>query len=409
MWYYVQHVLIPHQRRDAALHGAPRGNLSDLYPRWLGARELLLHHRDPYSADITREIQTGYYGRPLDSSRAQDPRDQQAFAYPAYVVFLLAPTIYSPFETVQIWFRPFLMIMIVATVLLWLRGIRWQPPPCVFAILILLTLGSFPALQAIKLQQLSAVVSLLLAGSVAVLVSGHLLSAGFLLALATIKPQLALPLAGWLTLWALSDLRRRWRFVAGFVITMTLLVGAAQWILPGWLPCFRSAVSAYREYTGGGKSLLDVLLSTPIGTGVTLMLVIALFFLCWRARSKTEQETEFSLTTALVTAATVVVIPTFAPYNQLLLLPGIFLLIRSRHHLWQKKWPFRMACLAAAFVLVWPWMAAAALVLASFVLQSQLVEGAWTLPLYTSLVVPVAVCGLLVPLALESALSKPAG
>src|ERR1700719_2099629 len=66
MWFYVQHVLIAHQRADAALHGLPRGNLSDLYPRWLGAKELLLHDRDPYSAEVTREIQSGYYARPLD-------------------------------------------------------------------------------------------------------------------------------------------------------------------------------------------------------------------------------------------------------------------------------------------------------------------------------------------------------
>ena len=69
MWFYVQYVLVPYQRADAAAHGRPRGNLSDVYPRWLGARELLLHHRDPYSSDITREIQAGYYGRPLDPAR----------------------------------------------------------------------------------------------------------------------------------------------------------------------------------------------------------------------------------------------------------------------------------------------------------------------------------------------------
>src|SRR5262245_46996665 len=49
MLFYVQGVLIPYQEGDAASHDSPRGNLSDLYPRWLGARELLLHGRDPYS------------------------------------------------------------------------------------------------------------------------------------------------------------------------------------------------------------------------------------------------------------------------------------------------------------------------------------------------------------------------
>ena len=76
MWFYVQHVLVVHQQLEAAINGTPRGNLSDLYPRWLGARELFFHHRDPYSPEITREIQTGYYGRVLDPTRPQDPKDQ---------------------------------------------------------------------------------------------------------------------------------------------------------------------------------------------------------------------------------------------------------------------------------------------------------------------------------------------
>ena len=91
-------ILRAQQIADAAAHNRPRGNLSDLYPRWLGARELLRHGRNPYSAEITREIQQGYYGRPLDPARPDDPKDQQGFAYPAYVVFLLAPTVDLPFE-----------------------------------------------------------------------------------------------------------------------------------------------------------------------------------------------------------------------------------------------------------------------------------------------------------------------
>src|SRR5689334_25440194 len=101
MWFYVQWVLVPYQKADAAAHGQPRGNFSDLYPRWLGTRELLLHHRDPYSPEITREIQTGYYGRPLDPTRPSDPKDQQAFAYPVYVAFVLAPSVFLPFAVVH--------------------------------------------------------------------------------------------------------------------------------------------------------------------------------------------------------------------------------------------------------------------------------------------------------------------
>src|SRR3954470_19803305 len=104
VWIWVQDITIPRQEAEAREHGIPRGNLSDLYPRWLGARELLLRGRDPYREDITREIQTGYYGRPIDPTRPNDPKDQQAFAYPLYVVWLLAPTIGLPFPLVQMAF-----------------------------------------------------------------------------------------------------------------------------------------------------------------------------------------------------------------------------------------------------------------------------------------------------------------
>src|SRR5277367_1478435 len=89
-WTYVNRILIAHQVRDAAARGIPRGNLSDLYPRWLGARELLLRGRDPYSHEFTSEIQAGYYGRPLAPgehlapSGHEDRNYEQGFYYPVY-------------------------------------------------------------------------------------------------------------------------------------------------------------------------------------------------------------------------------------------------------------------------------------------------------------------------------------
>src|SRR5208283_2323024 len=120
VWLYASRVLIPYQISDAAMHGRPRGNLSDLYLHWVGARELLLNGRDPYGPDVTREIQQGYYGRPLDPARPADPRDQR-FAYPVYVVFCLAPTIHLPFEIVRRGFFWVLLGLTVATIPLWLR------------------------------------------------------------------------------------------------------------------------------------------------------------------------------------------------------------------------------------------------------------------------------------------------
>ena len=258
MWFYVDRILVAYQVEDAAAHQRPRGNLSDLYPRWLGARELLRHQRNPYGDDISLEIQKGYYGRALDPAKPDDPKDQQGFAYPVYVVFLLAPLIGLPFHGVQIFFHWLLLGLTAASVGLWLRALRWRVSFLAIAICIALTLGSVPAVQGIKLQQLTLLVAALMAGSVACVASTFLFCGGLLLALATIKPQLAWPLVGWLLLWALSDWRARRRFVAGFALMMTLLLAGAEIVLPGWLRMFAEAIQRYHRYTQN-QSVLDQL------------------------------------------------------------------------------------------------------------------------------------------------------
>jgi len=361
---------------------------------------LLLHHRDPYSSEVTREIQSGYYGRPLDPRRMDDPRfnepkDQQGFAYPLHVIFLLAPTIGLPFPVVQAGFRWLLVILTLASVLLWLRVLRWRPSAATTAIIILLTLGSYAVVQGIKLQQLTLVVSALLAGCGAALVAGHFSLAGFLLALATIKPQLALPLAGWLTLWAASDWRRRQSFIWSFALSMAIFLAASEYILPGWMREFRDAVAAYRQYTGGAGSLLDVLTTPWLGKILAAVAVLAVVVMGWKVRRASHDSAAFSSILALVLAVTLVIVPSFAPYNQVLLLPAVFLITISWKDLWSRGSLTRVACGLGLLVVGWPWLASCGLMLASRFVSPSSLQKAWTVPLYTSLGIPLVVLGLL--------------
>ncbi len=395
MWFYVQHVLIPHQQADATLHGTPRGNLSDLYPRWLGARELLLRHRDPYSPELTREIQMGYYGRPLDPARPEDPKDQQSFAYPVYVVFLLAPTVNLPFPAVQAGFRWLLILLTVASVLLWLRSLHWRPSCTTTIALVVITLGSFPVLQGIKLQQLSLLVGGLIAACAALLSGGSFLLAGVLLALATIKPQLVLPLAAWLLLWSMSDWSRRKNFAWGFIATLALLCAAAEYVLPGWLGRFRAAISAYRQYTGGAESVLDVLVTPGWGRVLAVLALLALALVGWRLRRSPSDSAAFKGMLVLTLAVTVTVVPKSAPYNQVLLLPGILLVVQRWKTLWANNRGTRTIALISSFLILWPWLAAASLSAASLFVPQESVQKAWAVPLYTSFAIPIAVLVLL--------------
>ena len=385
MWLYVNRVLAAHQRADAAVRHTPRGNLSDLYPRWLGSRELLLHHRNPYSAEITREIQAGYYGRQLDASRSEDPKDQQGFAYPVYVAILLAPTVSFPFEVVRQGFDALLIALTAASVWLWMRAIRWQPRPLAWGVAAVLVLASFPAVQGIKLDQLTLLVAGFVALSASLLARGHFFAAGIVLAVSTIKPQLVLPLIACLCLWAITDTRRR-SFVWGLCGAMAALLVVSEILLPGWVSKFRTALHEYLAYTGG-VSLLDRLLSQSPAKVVTVLIVAILLALTWRARRSEPGSGDFSILLAFILAATLLIVPTFAPYNQLLLLPAILLTVRERQALWRMGPVSKAMLVATVLALGWQWLTAAALVLISFSFPIA-AQNAWTLPLYTVLAIP---------------------
>lgn len=407
MWFYMEHVLIPHQLAEAAANGIPRGNLSDLYPRWLGARELLLHQRDPYSSEITREIQTGYYGRPLNSALPNDPKDQQAFAYPLYVVFLLAPTITLPFSMVKGAFFWVLVAVTIATVYLWMRILQWSPSSRGLVMLIVLTLGSFQVLQGLKLQQLTLLVSGLIAGSIALLATGHLVAGGILLAFATIKPQLVLPLAVWLVLWATGDWRRRSRFVIAFVVAMAALILGADILLPGWIREFRDAMVAYRQYNQGALSVLQNLLAPGWGNILAVLVLLATVSLCWKLRRAPGGSATFNWITALVLTVTVLVAPKTSPYNHVLLLPGVLLAAKNCRTAWGRDAIARVIFSLSGFVLFWPWMAALALVSLSLLWPAIILANVSVAPVYTSLFIPVTLCLLLVANLRELAQSSP--
>ena len=407
MWFYVQHVLIGYQLSYAAAHDIPRGNLSDLYPRWLGARELLLHHRDPYSFEVTREIQMGYYGRALDPARPYDPTDWQGFAYPVYVVFMLAPTITLPFSVVQTGFRWLLIALTAASMPLWLRAFRWRASAWTLVTVMAMLLGSFQAIQGFKLQQLSLLENGLLAVCAVLLAEDHLAAAGVLLALATIKPQLVLLLAAWLLLWAVSDWRAREGFVWGFAGTLAVLIAGGEAVLPGWIGRFREAVIAYRRYNNGAGSSLDLLFTPALGKALALIVVVGLAVVCWRVRRVSNHDAEFGWMMALMLAATITIAPKEAPYNQVLLIAPILLILRQMRRLWSQSFLSRATILIAAILVLWPWLAALGISLASLFYPSGKLQHAWALPLYTSVAIPLAVFALMAYVLKEKQTADP--
>jgi hypothetical protein len=366
-------------------------HFSDLYAPWWSAHELFWHGRDPYTPAVAHEIQTVIYGAPVSAAYSGDPSELAGgFAYPLYAAFLLWPTVYLRFSTVQNVFYFVSILVTLGSLVMWLRGFHFRVPRIELLTLAFFTLGSFPALQGIELRNLSLVAAALLAAGLVLLADEHLILAGIFLAAPTFKPQFTIVLVPWLAFWAVSDWRRRQCLIWSFLVTMLLLIGASEWLLPGWFGHFLGVVRAYKQYTFG-RSLLDVWFTPRVGPLVAAGLLVAVLALCWQYRRHRANSPEFFLATSLVLAATLVVIPTLEPHAQLLLVPGFLCLLRYHGILWKSR-PFaRLLLLAVWLLLAWPWIAATGLTLAAIRLPASALHRWWELPLCTSPLLPLAV------------------
>jgi len=96
-----------------------------------------------------------------------------------------------------------------------------------------------------------------------------------------------------------------------------------------------------------------------------------------------------------ILATTLLLIPMFAPYNQLLLVPGLMMAVRASQQLWRRDRVTRFFCLLTAASVVWPFLSASCLVVALAFLPGPTVQRAWGPPLYPSLAIPLAIFALL--------------
>lgn len=356
-WLYVHEILGPWTNLKDLQKGEFKAQMGDLYPRWVGAREILLNRRNPYSPEVSHEIQMAYYGHVVTAEQsARRVVDEQRFVYPIYVVFLMAPTIFTDFDKVQFW-APFVLGAFAGLSVLFSVGVLdWHLPWTTAAALILFALSSPQIIQAMRHQQLALVVACLLTAGVWLLHKGHLATAGMLLAFSTIKPQMVLLPLIWFVLWASGAWSSRWRLGLGFGATITLLIGAGELLLRGWLGDFVAGMAAYRKYFPT-TSLPRVLLGDRLGITVSFLIVTWLLMLGWKNRRIDGNSRQFVEVFAAFLMGTVLAFPLFTPFNQaLLILPALLVV-----HEWAKI-P-RLSRSIFITLMFWPWITAMALLL----------------------------------------------
>lgn len=354
-WVYMHRVLLPWEHyANLQPRGRLKAMLGDLYPRWVGTRELLLHGKNPYSLEVSHEIQMAFYGHVIEQSYDKPPLerfDEQRFAYPVYVAFLLAPTVHVEFEQLEAWAPVVLAALTAISVWLWIVVLRWRPPPLIAAALILFVVASPQIGQALRLCQPGLFVAFLLALGCWCVTRQHYFVAGVVLAVATIKPHMVVLLLVWLAVWCIGDWKKRWPLAAGFFGALAILVGAGEVLLPGWPRYFLEAVDAYRRYFPI-TSLVRLILGDWVGGTVSVVVLAMLLAAGWRNREVAADSPEFVRMLALFSLATTLVLPLMTPSNQVLLLLPVAALIRD----WCKLPRFWRRALAV--VMAWPWVVA---------------------------------------------------
>ncbi|MGC2108426.1 MAG: glycosyltransferase family 87 protein [Candidatus Korobacteraceae bacterium] len=344
-WYFAL-AIAPFRLVAADSRTVPR----DLYPAWYASQQAVLHHADPYSAEINQQIQIAMLGHTVADS---DTTNQQRFAYPFYAVLFFAPLALLPFPAAQ-------AVALLASAALTALSVLWWWPRAASAsarvLAILFLFASYPVVLGLQLKQPTMLIAPLLAAAVYSVRSHRLVLAGCLAAIATCKPQLAIAVVLPLLVWTLAEWRSRKAFLLSLAGCVAALLATSWLMMPGWLPRWWHTLHAYAHYAGA-RPRLFFLLPASAAWLACVILIVAVCWVSWRWR-----DSDLLFAVGFSIAVFQLLFP-FQIYNEVLLLPAVFwLMLPSQRQQASQLFTLLLACLW--IVLSAGWISALALTVA---------------------------------------------
>lgn len=299
----------------------------DLFPRWVGARMMILEGKSPYSLEVTHTAQRGlYHGR-----LAREGEDQVAFAYPIYSAYFAAPLIFLRYPLAQAVWMVWLQCAVLASVMLGMKMYEWRPPPWLFAATCVWAVLLYNSSKAILVGQYAVVVFLMVTLALWSLWSRYGLLSGVFLALSTVKPQMVFLLIPLIVVWAV--VKRRCSVLVGFAVAVLVLAGSGLLWAPTWIVDYVAGVLSYADYTAYGSTvwLLTEYYFPFLGPPVNIALSLALgAYLIWSWRKvSTWTWWEFCWGTGLALIVTQFVAPRTATTNYVVLMLPLLLVFRA--------------------------------------------------------------------------------
>ncbi len=353
-----------------------------LFPEWFGCREIL-HHRDPYRPEATRQIELVVFGRAPTASAA--PLNQHRFAYPVFFVFLFFPIALLPFAVAQ--FAAFFVCVFLTAISmpLWLPGPQFTNlDKLTFT---LFALASYPNLLALQLRQPTLIIVSLLAAVYFCVQSRRLMTAGMLAALCASKPQLAIAVLLPLSIWSVSEWRIRKAFVVSLGATLSALLIAAELAVPGWFGEWLATLAAYTHYAGGSPLLADLLHGHFVLPASVLLMGAAV----WVSFRFHNSDLLFAIS---FSAAAFALLFPFQIYNAVLLFPAVLWLTANSNTVMAQGPLLTLLYSCTWIVLGAGWVSAAALSLSNVLAPGSGLMF-WQVPFAAAYLYPFAVAACL--------------
>ncbi len=313
------------------------------YP-WEAMRAFLIGGEDPYHRLAL------LYGWSQRDGFAVAP---QPYPFPMALVLFAPLALLKDFAVARVWAMWGSVLAMVAVVALAARSLRWRLGGSGAVVLGAFALTGYFAVVALRRADVAVLVLLLLMVALAALLDGRDDLAGVALALALIKPGVALYPALFLLLWSAS--RRRWRLWRGFWGGMTVMLVLAFWLLPSWGLEMAFVLWRFKAAASPRLALVHAVPGVGRQVGWLLIAVVAVAVLTEWAASWGQSVYQAAWTTALTVVGSLLIGGRVVPADQvLLLLPLLWVWAY-----WSSRWK-TYGRLAAALTLavfwVLPWL-----------------------------------------------------
>jgi hypothetical protein len=313
----------------------PGGEL--FYQRWSGARAFLVEGIGPYSRAIAERVQQVAYGRTALASEYSYVLND-----PFYIVLFYTPlALFSDFAVARGLWMLFSETALIGIVLYSLRIAEWEPPPWLFLCLVGLGVFGYFSLLAVVSGTPAILLTFL---CLAILLSLRSFSdelAGALLFLVAYQWEVSALFFLFIMVFVLAN--HRWRVMAGFGMSLVVLLVISFLSYPGWgLPYIRAVLSDW--YRSGGltfghiASLWLPKMDFPLYAWISAGLVVILF-VEW-LRSIRAHIRHVMWTASLSLAATPLLGFAIFPSSHVTLIPAFALILMLVWERWirQRVW-----------------------------------------------------------------------